>query len=240
MEQRLQKILSQYGVASRRQAEKLIEEGRVTVNGCTAALGASADAEHDQIAVDGVVLKLAPELVYFMLNKPRGYVTTLQDEQGRKDVSQLMEDCGFRVWPVGRLDLNSEGLLLMTNDGELTNMLTHPKGEISKVYHVWVNGFSEDSLKKLTSSIEIDGKKTIPAKVRVLNREKSTMLEFTLFEGRNRQIRRLCENAGVTVTRLKRVQEGSLSLGKLPVGKWRRLTADEVQNLKNHEGFPSK
>lgn len=240
MEQRLQKILSQYGIASRRQAERMIEEGRVAVNGRTASLGDTADPDHDAISVDGAVLQTAPSMVYFMLNKPRGYVTTLQDEQGRKDVSLLMADCGYRVWPVGRLDLNSEGLLLMTNDGELTNLLTHPKGEIRKVYHVWVNGFEKEKMSVLMSSIEIDGRKTIPAKVRLLSKEKSTMLEFTLFEGRNRQIRRLCEAAGVTVTRLKRVQEGSLRLGDLPVGKWRPLTEAELLELKKLEGIPAK
>lgn len=233
MKERLQKILSQYGIASRRQAEVLISQGRVTVNGLTAELGQMADGECDSIAVDGVPLVNAPENVYFMLNKPRGYVTTLKDEQVRRNVSELMADCGCRVWPVGRLDLNSEGLLLMTNDGELTNALTHPKGRISKVYHVWVNGYSDDKLEILTSSIVIDGKKTIPANVRVLGRKNSTMLEFTLFEGRNRQIRRLCEAAGIKVTRLKRVQEGSLRLGDLPVGKWRCLTAEEIADLKS-------
>lgn len=232
MKERLQKILSQYGVASRRQAEAMIAEGRVSINGRTAVLGDTADAEGDRIAVDGVLLEKAPPMVYYMLNKPRGYVTTLSDEQGRKNVSELMADCGYRVWPVGRLDLNSEGLLIMTNDGELTNMLTHPKGEKKKVYHVWVNGYTEETLKKLTSSIFIVGRKTIPAKVRVLHQDKSTMLEFTLFEGRNRQIRRLCESAGVTVTRLKRIQEDSLCLGDLPVGKWRPLTDAEIMELK--------
>lgn len=230
MADRLQKILSQYGVASRRQAEELIRQGRVSVNGVTAALGQTADPEKDHIAVDGAVLETAPSPVCYMLNKPRGYVTTLQDEKGRKNVAELMADCGQRVYPVGRLDLNSEGLLLMTNDGELANNLTHPKGEIQKVYHVWCNGFSEGSLEKLTASIVIDGKKTIPAKVRVLSQN---MLEFTLFEGRNRQIRRLCEAAGVTVTRLKRVQEGPLHLGDLPVGKWRKLSEEELSNLKD-------
>ena len=128
----------------------------------------------------------------------------------------------------------------MTNDGELTNLLTHPKGEIRKIYHVWVNGFEDNKMNVLTSSIEIDGRKTIPAKVRLISKEKSTMLEFTLFEGRNRQIRRLCEAAGITVTRLKRVQEGSLRLGDLPVGKWRPLTDAELLELRNVEGFPAK
>lgn len=232
MEERLQKILSQYGIASRRQAETMISEGRVTVNGNLAAVGDRADADHDIIAVDGNPLQAAPSMAYYMLNKPRGYVTTLQDEQGRRNVADLMADCGQRVFPVGRLDLNSEGLLLMTNDGELANALMHPKGEIKKIYHVWVNGFCDETIRKLTASIEIDGRMTIPAKVRVLSQKNTTLLEFTLFEGRNRQIRRLCESANIVVTRLKRVQEGTLRLGELPVGKWRPLSEEEILMLK--------
>lgn len=232
MADRLQKILSQYGVASRRKAEAMIAQGRVTVNGVIASLGETADAETDVIAIDGAALETAPETVCFMLNKPRGYVTTMQDEQGRRNVADLMQDCGVRVYPVGRLDLNSEGLLLMTNDGALTNRLTHPRGEIRKVYHVWVNGFTDKTPEKLTASISIHGRNTIPAKVRVLKQGESTMLEVTLFEGRNRQIRRLCENAGVTVTRLKRVKEGFLELGDLPVGSWRPLSQEELRRLK--------
>ena len=233
MEERLQKILSQYGIASRRQAEAMISEGRVTVNGRVALLGERADTDKDDIAVDGVQLVAAPKSVYFMLNKPRGYVTTLKDEQGRKNVAELMVDCGYRVYPIGRLDLNSEGLLLMTNDGDLANKLMHPRGEIEKIYYVWVNGYDDAARKNLTQSIEIDGKMTIPAKVKVLSKKETTLLEFTLFEGRNRQIRRLCEAAGVVVTRLKRVQEGNVCLGDLPVGKWRPLTDEEVRFLKN-------
>ena len=232
MVERLQKIISKHGVASRRQAEKLLEEGRVTVNGMVATLGQSADDSIDQITVDGVLLHAAPQHIYILLNKPRGYVTTLQDEKGRKNVSELIADCGVRVYPVGRLDQYSEGLLLMTNDGDLAYRLTHPRGKIHKIYHVWVNGFDDSSLRKLQQSIVIDGRKTIPAGVRILSRQdRSVMLEFILFEGRNRQIRRLCEHAGVTVTRLKRVAEGSLELGEVPVGKWRYLTPDEIQML---------
>lgn len=235
MEERLQKIISKHGITSRRQAERLLEEGRVTVNGIPATLGQSADDTVDQICVDGVLLKAAPEHIYIMLNKPRGYVTTLQDEMGRKNVSELVADCGQRVYPVGRLDQYSEGLLLMTNDGALTQMLTHPKGEVHKVYHVWVNGFYDGAEDKLRQSIVIDGRKTIPADVKVLSRQRqAALLEITLFEGRNRQIRRLCEYAGVTVTRLKRVAEGDLQLGDLPVGKWRFLTQKENNLLQNH------
>lgn len=232
MKERLQKILSAYGVASRRQAEKLLMAGRVTVNGLVEELGASADPELDQITVDGKPLTERPETVWLMLNKPRGYVTTLHDEQGRKHVRELVADCGQRVYPVGRLDQYSEGLLLLTNDGELANRLTHPRGEVKKIYHVWVSGYREPCLKKLSDSILIDGRRTIPAKVRPLSvRDDTAMLEFTLSEGRNRQIRRLCDHAGVRVTRLKRVQEGSLRLGDLPVGRWRRLNEQELRAL---------
>ena len=234
MEGRLQKIISGYGIASRRQAEKMLLEGRVSVNGATASLGDCADDEKDLISIDGKPLITRPKNIYLMLNKPRGYVTTLRDEQGRRNVSDLVQDCGVRVYPVGRLDQYSEGLLLLTNDGELTSRLTHPKGNIEKVYHVWVSGFHDSALKKLRSSIEIDGKRTIPASVRVLSvNEDNAMLEFTLYEGRNRQIRRLCEYAQVRVTRLKRVQEGSLRLGKLPVGQWRFLSNQEIEMLLN-------
>ena len=238
MEARLQKIISSYGAASRRQAEKMILDGRVAVNGRTASLGDVADDEVDEITIDGKKLISRPSYLYLILNKPRGYVTTLRDERGRKSVSDLVKDCGARVYPVGRLDQYSEGLLLLTNDGELTNKLTHPKGEIKKIYHVWVNGYYDAALVKLRASIEIDGRKTIPAHVRVLAvKGESTMLEFTLFEGRNRQIRRLCEYAEIRVTRLKRVQEGCVSLGDLPVGKWRILTEGEIEELYREAGL---
>lgn len=232
MEERLQKILSRHGVASRRQAEAMIEAGRVRVNGNTARLGDTADLDEDVIQVDGVRLKKAPPAVCIMLNKPRGYVTTLCDEKGRKNVAQLVEDCGHRVYPVGRLDLYSEGLLLLTNDGELANRLMHPKNVVRKTYHVWVSSYSTQALTRLTDSIEIDGRATKPAKVKVLSQKHDVaMLEFVLEEGRNRQIRRLCQHAGVTVTRLKRIREGALELGDLPVGKWRMLTEEEVACL---------
>lgn len=231
MEERLQKIISRHGAASRRQAEVLLAEGRVRVNGNTAKLGDTADEAEDVIEVDGVRLKKAPPRLCILLNKPRGYVTTLQDEKGRKNVSELVNDCGQRVYPVGRLDMYSEGLLLLTNDGELANRLMHPKGSVRKVYHVWVSGFYPEAVKKLTESIDIDGRMTRPAQVRVLKQGPTAMLEFTLLEGRNRQIRRLCAHAGVTVTRLKRIQEGALRLGDLPVGAWRELTDRELRLL---------
>ena len=232
MKERLQKIISGYGIASRRQAEKLLLEGRVTVNGIVASVGESAEAEKDQISVDGNILSSRPEYVYLMLNKPRGYVTTVHDERGRKHVTELVKDCGVRVYPVGRLDQYSEGLLILTNDGELTNELTHPKGNIEKKYHVWVNSYDKQQAAKLEASIEIDGRPSISAKVRVVSlKDQSAMLEFTLYEGRNRQIRRLCEYAGMQVTRLKRIQEGNLHLGDLAVGKWRMLSEEEVRLL---------
>lgn len=232
MEERLQKILSKYGVASRRQAESMIVDGRVRVNGNTAKLGDTADADEDVIQVDGVRLKRAPKKRYILLNKPRGYVTTLQCEKGRKNVSDLLNDCEDRVYPVGRLDMYSEGLLLLTNDGEFANRMMHPKEHVLKIYHVWVSGFMPKALDIMKSSIEIDGRKTKPAQVKLLSeREGVAMLEFKLQEGRNRQIRRLCEAAGVRVTRLKRVAEGGIVLGDLPVGAWRDLTAEELQIL---------
>lgn len=235
MQQRIQKILSHYGVASRRQSEQMILDGRVRINGNTARLGDTAE-EDDVIEVDGVRLRKAPPRVYIMLYKPRGFVTTLSDEQGRKNVSELVTDCGERVYPVGRLDLNSEGLLIMTNDGTLAQSLTHPKGEIQKVYLVWVRGYQNEALRLLQSPIEIDGRNTKPAKIRVIKEsDASTLLEFTISEGRNRQIRRICERAGLTVTRLCRIKEGTLSLGNLRPGQWRHLTEQELQLLRNEK-----
>ena len=232
MKERLQKILSRHGLASRRQAEALLLEGRICVNGSRAALGDTADEQTDVIELDGVALQQTPPRLVLMVNKPRGYVTTMRDEKGRKNVSELVRDCGQRVYPVGRLDLFSEGLLLMTNDGELANRLMHPGGAVKKIYHVWVSGYHPESLEKLKASIEIDGKQTRPAKVLLLHqKEQTAMLSFELCEGRNRQIRRLCEHAGITVTRLRRVQEGNLCLGDLSVGKWRRLTEEEIRQL---------
>jgi len=232
MEERLQKILSAYGIASRRQAEKMIEEGRVRVNGNTAHLGDTADEREDVIQVDGVRLRKAPKKRYIILNKPRGYVTTMQCEKGRKNVSDLVQDCPERVYPIGRLDMYSEGLLLMTNDGEFANKLMHPKEAVEKTYHVWVSKFRPAAMELLSQSICIDGRATKPAKVRLLsNRNDIARIEFVLTEGRNRQIRRLCEHAGVTVTRLKRVSEGGISLGELTVGKWRDLTQEELELL---------
>lgn len=232
LEERIQKILSRHGIASRRQAEAMIAAGRVAVNGVAAHLGDTANAEQDEITLDGHPISQAPPKCYLMLHKPRGYVTTLSDEKGRKNVSQLVADLGQRVYPVGRLDLDSEGLLLMTNDGALANRLMHPSGGIEKCYHVTVRNFNEACLPVLRKPIEIDGRYTHPARVRCLwQREDRACLEFWLSDGRNRQIRRLCEAAGVEVLRLLRIQEGTLRLGKLPPGAWRPLTLEELRDL---------
>lgn len=232
MEERLQKIISRYGVASRRKAEELILERRVRVNGNTAVLGDTAIDGEDVIEVDGKVLRHEPKRVYLMLHKPRGYVTTTADEKGRKDVTKLVEDCGVRVYPVGRLDMYSEGLLLMTNDGELANRMMHPKRQIDKTYLVWVSNYFAGCEKTLSQPIEIDGRKTAPAAVRTLNIDgELALFEFIIHEGRNRQIRRLCEAAGLRVTRLRRIAEGPLKLGDLAVGTWRNLSEDELEAL---------
>lgn len=228
MTERLQKILSARGVASRRGAEKLIEEGRITVNGAVAVLGQTADIELDEILLDGKPLPAGSQPIYIMLHKPRGYVTTLSDEKGRKTAAELVKDCGVRVYPVGRLDMDSEGLLLFTNDGEFANALMHPKHEVEKTYLTWAEGFSEEAVARLKKPIELDGYRIRAPKVRVV---KPGLLEITIHEGRNRQVRRMCEAAGMKVTRLKRVREGNLSLGDLPLGKWRYLTDEEVKRL---------
>ena len=233
MEERLQKILSRFGTASRRQAEQLILEGRVRVNGNTAKLGDTAE-EGDVIEVDGVRLKKEPPRRYLMLNKPRGYVTTLQDEKGRKNVADLVADCPERVYPVGRLDQYSEGLLLLTNDGEFANRMMHPKQGIEKIYQVWVSGYKPGMETVLTKPVCIDGRMTKPAKVHLCwAKDATALMEITISEGRNRQIRRICQQAGAVVTRLRRVQEGVLKLGDLQLGKWRDLTEEELEQMHN-------
>ncbi len=233
MEERLQKLLSGAGVCSRRAAESLINEGRVTVNGETAQLGRRADPERDEILVDGKPLAPRAEHVYLLLNKPRGYVTTLSDEQGRATVVDLVKDCGTRVYPVGRLDLDSEGLLLLTNDGELMQHLIHPSGEINKTYHVTVYGAVKGAAERLARVTDLEGEKIRPAQVQVLwEKGETAELAITIHEGKNRQIRRMCAACGLGVKRLRRVQEHTLSLGNLAAGKWRYLSADEVDALR--------
>jgi len=233
MKERLQKILSARGLCSRRRAEELITAGRVSCNGITAKLGDAADPEVDEILVDGKPLPSRNDYVYIMLNKPRGYVTTLSDEKGRPNAAQLI-DCGTRVYPVGRLDMDSEGLLLFTNDGEFANKLMHPKHEVDKTYRVLVQGYSRENLEKLKQPIELDGYIVRAPGVKLLRtRDKGqAQLLVTIHEGRNRQVRRMCDAAGMKVLRLQRISEGKLKLGNLEYGKWRYLTPEELALLK--------
>ena len=230
--ERLQKILSARGVCSRRQAEALIEAGRVTCNGAKCKLGDTADADKDLILVDGKPLPSQGKPVYIMLHKPRGYVTTLKDEKGRKDAAQLVADCGTRVYPVGRLDMDSEGLLLFTNDGAWANKLMHPSHEVDKVYRVTVTGCTPEGLRKLQQPVELDGYRIKAPGIRELEHfGNKTCLEVTIHEGRNRQVRRMCALAGMEVRRLVRVQEGKLCLGDLACGTWRYLRDEEIASL---------
>ena len=232
MKERLQKILSAHGIASRREAEVLIKDGRVSINGVTAALGQSADPGTDIIAVDGVEIPPVSQHVYIMLNKPLGYVTTMRDEQGRKTVIDLLDEVPVRVHPVGRLDINSEGLLILTNDGEFTNKLTHPSNEKEKTYRVTVEGDVRSAIAPLSEPMCIDGYQIKPAKVKVINvHESGGTLEITVHEGRNRQIRKMCTQVSLEVSKLERVSVGGLSLGSLKRGKWRYLTSDEIASL---------
>lgn len=233
MKERLQKILSARGVASRRKAEEMIQMGRVTCNGQICALGESADPDVDEIFVDGKPLPSQGKYLYIMLHKPRGYVTTLSDEKGRKNAAQLVADCGMRVYPVGRLDMDSEGLLLFTNDGDFANRLMHPKHEVNKTYRVFVTGYCTEALEKLKLPVTLDGYTVRAPGVRFVkaNQDKAELL-VTIHEGRNRQVRRMCDLAGMQVQKLVRISEGAVSLGNLPVGKWRHLTDEEVKQLK--------
>lgn len=235
MMERIQKILSARGVCSRRQAEEMIKAGRVSCNGVICTLGQTADPDIDKIEIDGNPLPQMGEKVYILLHKPRGFVTTLSDEKGRKNVSELVMDCGTRVYPVGRLDMDSEGLLLMTNDGEFANQLMHPSHQVDKVYKVTVSNYSEDGVERLRRPVTLDGYTIKPPGVSVLAEQgegSKALLLVTIHEGRNRQVRRMCDMAGMPVQRLIRVQEGSLKLGSLPKGKWRYLTKEEILRLK--------
>ena len=233
MTERLQKIIASRGVMSRRKAEEMISAGRVTCNGRICLLGESADADLDVILLDGKPLPSSGESLYIMLHKPRGYVTTLSDEKGRKNAAQLVTDCGQRVYPVGRLDMDSEGLLIFTNDGDFANRLMHPKHEIDKIYRVYVKEYSLDKVEKLKMPIVLDGYKIKKPSVRMISTVDSdkVWLEIVIHEGRNRQVRRMCAAAGLTVLRLIRTGEGNLLLGDLPEGKWRNLTEEEIRLL---------
>lgn len=234
MKERIQKILSQRGLASRRQAEQMILEGRVLCNGKTCSLGEAADPDTDEIVVDGKKLPSAPKNLYIMLHKPKGYVTTLSDEKGRKNAAMLVADCGCRVYPVGRLDMDSEGLLIFTNDGEFANRLMHPKHQVNKIYRVEVTGFDAVGLEKLKRPIILDGYRISPPEVLLLSEAgDKASLQITIHEGRNRQVRRMCARAGMQVKRLIRIGEGKLSLGDLPAGKWRYLTDKEIGEMTN-------
>lgn len=230
---RLQKFLADCGVASRRKSEELIELGKVKVNGRVAQLGDKVDPKRDDITVSGKRIVKSKGYTYILLHKPRGFITTMSDEMGRKCVAQLVENVGVRVYPVGRLDRESEGMLLMTNDGEFANALTHPTRHVPKTYRVTVRpSISEEQLTSLATGIMIDGRMTAPADVRVILKEPERVVaEIVLYEGRNRQIRKMCEALGLEVARLKRTAIGSVKLGMLPQGKWRELTEDEVHKL---------
>jgi len=232
---KLQKYFTDCGVLSRRAAEKEIEAGNVYVNGVRAELGLRIDPEHDEVKFRGRIIKpTADELVYIMLNKPRGYVTTMSDEKGRPTVRELTASAGTRVYPVGRLDMDSDGLLLFTNDGELANKLTHPRHEIPKIYEVTVLGkVDEKELSALSAPMELDGYEILPVKCEIVKENAdTTLIRMTLYEGRNRQIRKMCETVGLKIKRLQRIAIGDIKLGTLPLGKYRHLTEKEVAYLK--------
>lgn len=233
MEERLQKLMAAAGVCSRRKAEELLAAGRVLVNGVPASLGDKADLDRDTVTVDGTPIARPQQHVYLMLNKPAGYVTTLSDERGRPTVADLTKDVGVRVFPVGRLDLMSEGLLLMTDDGALMQLLTHPSFEVSKTYRLWVRGDVSGAAGRLEAVRDLDGEPIRPAQVRTVYQSGGQAeLSVTIHEGKNRQIRRMCAACGLTVRRLQRVREHTLELGDLKPGAWRYLTEQEIAALK--------
>ena len=232
---RLQKVIAESGLCSRRKAEELIEEGRVKVNGHKAVIGQKINPKKDVVLVDGEKLnkRNRRQNVYIMLNKPRGYVTTMSDERGRKCVAELVADIPERVYPVGRLDRDSEGMLLFTNDGDFANKIMHPKKDVYKVYRVTVRpAVTDEMIAEFSDGMMLDGRKTAPAEVRVISRQEGrVVLEILLREGRNRQIRRMCEMLGLEVARLRRVAIGQVKLGMLKKGDWRDLTPEEVKKL---------
>ncbi len=236
MQERLQKIISAAGITSRRASEELIQAGRVSVNGMVVTeLGSKADPASDTITVDGKPLTIASKRLYILLYKPVGYMTTLDDPEGRPLVTELLKEIGERVYPVGRLDYNTEGLLLLTNDGEWANHLMHPRHEVEKEYHVRVRGkVHKSQLDQLAGGVEIEGRKTAPARVAVIKEgEQNDWFSLTIHEGRNRQVRRMCEAVSLAVVRLRRVRYGMLSLDTLKPGEFRFLTEAEVNGLRN-------
>lgn len=230
---RLQKMMAECGVASRRKAEEYIAAGRVKVNNVPAKIGDKVDPKKDKVTLDGKPIAVQSKNVYVMLHKPRGFITTMQDEMGRKCVAELVHDIPERVYPVGRLDRDSEGMLFMTNDGAFANAMTHPSMHVPKVYRVTIRpGITEEKLTQMAVGVEIDGRKTAPARVTVVSDEPGrVVLEIVLHEGRNRQIRNMCEKLGLEVARLKRVAIGPVRLGMLQPGKWRNLTPEEIKRL---------
>lgn len=239
-EVRLQKFMAEQGVASRRKSEDLIRAGKVKVNGHIAEIGMKINPRKDLVTVGKQKLTNVKnrKMVYIMLNKPRGYVTTVSDELGRKTVMDLLPDFGCRIYPVGRLDKDSEGLLLLTNDGSFTNCMTHPSHEYAKVYRVTVRpAVNDEILFNLRNGIEIDGRKTAPCEVTVLTAEENrVVLEFILHEGRNRQIRKMCESQGLEVARLKRISIGPIKLGMLKQGDYKELSEQDVKKLLRSAG----
>lgn len=230
---RLQKFLAECGVASRRKSEELIEGGKVKVNGRIAEIGDKINPKRDTVTVNGKKIVKQKNCTYIMLHKPRGFITTMNDEMDRKCVAELIKDVPVRVYPVGRLDRDSEGMLLFTNDGEFANAMTHPTKHVPKTYRVTVRpSISEEQITALTQGVIIDDRKTAPAEVRVILKEEGrVVLEIILYEGRNRQIRKMCEEVGLEVARLKRTAIGSIKLGMLKQGDWRELNEDEVRKL---------
>lgn len=232
---RLQKFMADCGVASRRKSETLIENGAVKVNGTTARIGDKVNPDADKVYVHNrrIVINKKDGKRYIMLNKPRGYVTTMSDEMNRKCVADLVKNIPSRVYPVGRLDRDSEGMLLMTNDGDFANRVMHPKRQISKVYHVTVSpDMTDEQAKAISKGIVIDGRKTAPCEVRIMKRgEDRANIEMVLREGRNREIRKMCEHFSIEVLRLRRISIGSVKMGGLKQGQWRDLTSDEVKKL---------
>lgn len=238
--ERLQKVMARAGVASRRRCEDMITSGMVKVNGkVVTELGIKVDPSRDKIQVGNETLFISPRKIYILIYKPRGYITTLSDEKGRKKVTDLLKNITGRIYPVGRLDRDSEGLLLLTNDGDLAYALTHPKYKIPKTYQARVMGVpSPEKLNKMANGLFLEDGLTAPAKVRLLGLKKgNALLEITIHEGRNRQVRRMCENIGHPVLRLKRVKIANLSIKGLKPGQYRHLTRDEVKSLKERVGL---
>ncbi len=236
---RIQKFFTDCDILSRRAAEQAIRDGKVLVNGIPAEIGQKISPSTDIVEYEGKIIKPPKNgsYTYVMLNKPRGFLSTVTDERGRRCVTELVTDVGVRLYPIGRLDMDSEGLLLMTNDGDLTYRLTHPRHEIPKIYHVTVAGsVSPEQKKALSSPMDIDGYQILPVKTQIVNtKNDNTTLCMTLYEGRNRQIRKMCERQNLKVLTLRRIAIGTLTLDGLPLGKWKHLTKEQVQYLKQNQ-----